>query len=73
MEFFLNFLEDSAALVTIFSYGLLSISLNAEQHYTYQNKIVDHELQFVEDKETELFKKLNHSAYAFMEKIHIKT
>lgn len=58
MEFFLNFLEDSAALVTIFSYGLLSISLNAEQHYTYQNKIVDHELQFVEDKETELFKKI---------------
>lgn len=56
MEFFLNMLEDSDALTTIFSYSLLSVSLNAELHYTCQNNMVNQELNCAEDKEAELFK-----------------
>lgn len=38
-------LKDSDALATIFSYGLLSISQNARQHYTVRNEQIKKDLQ----------------------------
>lgn len=40
-----NHLKDSDVLTTVFSYGLLSVSQNARQHYTVRNKEIQKELQ----------------------------